>query len=164
MVNMTVVKGKDIVKYILKLSIIMIVLICISKSISNNSKVTANINNKIKAEKLIGCLDETIPGIRQINSQEESIQEKIETFDPLKLVVDTQLDMISSIKLKEEVVKVETVQNKEEQKNIEVEHAQTGLTTQIIENNVPNKFTNSCNTWIIVDFTFCFPLLHLFFT
>lgn len=140
---MIVIKGKDIIKHILKIGSIILLLFFLSKFFLPISKGTDKIINTVETEKLIGCLDETIPAIEQVNgNQEDYFEEEIEEIDPLKLILDMQLDMINNIKLKEDSTQNEKEKNKE---NLEIEHAQTGLTTQVKESNVPTKFTNSYN-------------------
>lgn len=142
MVNMTVVNGKDIIKYSLKIGIIILLLFFLSRfflSTNNQNNITIE---PIKTDKLVACLDDNIPAVKQVNGKKEDLEE-IETIDPLKLIVDMQLDMISNIKLKE---KDDNIQDEtENQEEIKIEQAKTGLTTQVIENNVPTKFTNSYN-------------------
>lgn len=142
MVNMTVVSGKDIIKYSLKIGIIILLLFFLNRFFLPTYKQTNKTIELIKTDKLIACLDENIPAIEQVNGKYKELEEEIETIDPLKLIVDMQLDMISNIKLKDK----ENDKNKiDKQEEVQVEHAETGLTTQVIENNVPTKFTNSYN-------------------
>lgn len=138
MVNVTVVKGRDILKYGIKIGII-ILLFFLSRFFLPVSKK----NNKIiETDKLVACLDYNIPSIEQVNGKQEDLEETIEMIDPLKLIVDTQLDMINNIKPKDK----EDDKNKiDKQEELQIEHAETGLATQVLENNVPTKFTNSYN-------------------
>lgn len=145
MVNMTVVKGKDIVKFTIKIGIMIFFLYFISKILINIRNNTEKLSYVVDSNKFISCLDDTIPGIKQVNNHKEDLEEEEEYIDPFKLVVGIQLEMMDNLKLKETENK-EIKEDKEENKeNEEIAQAQIGLTTEVIENNVPNKFTNSYN-------------------
>lgn len=105
-------------------------------------------------EKLIACLEQNIPVMKQKNGTEQEIGEKIEEIDPLKIIVENQLNVAKYVKQKEtvdllaqETKQEENVEKTNNEKNniqvSQVEQAQTGVTTQVLPNNVPNKFTNS---------------------
>ena len=135
MVNMTVVKGKDILKHGIKIVIFLIFLFLLQKIFISSKKEEIKLPKLIDETKLIACLEDSIPIMKEVNNiDKEDLEEKVEKINPLKLLVDTQLEGMNNIKPKE---------NKEE--NTKEEQAQTGLTTQVIESNVPTKFTNSYN-------------------
>lgn len=141
---MVVVKVKDIVKYIIKILIIVLLLFFVSKFFLPTSKGTDKI---INTDRLISCLDKNIPAIKEVNGNEEKIVDKISEIDPLKLVVGMQLEMINTIQIKENIdIEIENENIETQKEDISIEHASTELSTQIIENNVPNKFTNSYNS------------------
>jgi len=144
MVNMTVVKGKDIIKNVIKIVIFFIFLFLLQKIYISFKSETIKIPKIIDETKLISCLEDTIPVMKQMNNTPtEDLEEKVEKINPLKLVVDIQLEAMNNIKLKEkeekEMIEQENVQQQQ------IEQAQTGLTTKVEESNVPNKFTNSYN-------------------
>lgn len=144
MVNMTVVRGKDIIQYALKIGSIVLLLFLFSKFFLPISKGADKLSNTIETEKLIGCLDETIPAMKQVKGKQEDLEEEIQTINPLKMAVDTQLNILANIKIEDK--EKEIIEEKiEEEESSEIEHAQTGLATQVLENNVPTKFTNSYN-------------------
>ena len=148
MINLAVINLKDIGKYLIKIIIAVIALWLFSKFIlSFNTKQTTEIFSKIDGSKMLGLLDETIPGMKQINNKEEIIETDIEKIDALRVIFGTQLGMIYNVK--NETNKGIEQASKEEQKEntqiAEIEKAQTGLKTEVIENNVPNKFTNAYN-------------------
>lgn len=145
MVNMTVVKGKDIIKNVIKIVIFFIFLFLLQKIYISFKSETIKIPKVIDETKLISCLEDTIPVMKQMNNTpKEDFEEKVEKINPLKLVVDIQLEAMNNIKLKEKEEEKEII----EQENVQpqqIEQAQTGLTTKVEESNVPNKFTNSYN-------------------
>ena len=72
MINLAVINLKDIGKYLIKIIIAVIALWLFSKFIlSFNTKQTTEIFSKIDGSKMLSLLDETIPGMKQINSKEE---------------------------------------------------------------------------------------------
>lgn len=137
MINLAVINLKDIGKYLLKIIMAVMLLWFFSKFMLNSNKQALTIFNKIDSSKLLTCLDEMIPGMKQINEKEEIIETDIEK-DYLKIIFKTQLGMLYNIK-------DETKKEIKEDVQKEIEHAQTGLQTQVIENNVPDKFTNEYN-------------------
>lgn len=140
---MLVIKGKDVIKWILKIVAVALILFFITKFFIPISKGTDKIINNIEKEKLISCIDDNIPAIKQVNSN-NSEEEQREKINPLNIIVNMQLNMISQTKPKEESKNKENNDQSNVQ-NEQIEQAQTGLSTQIIENNVPTKFTNSYN-------------------
>ena len=146
MINLAVINKKDLIKYIIKLVVAIIIVAIFSGLLSKNNikHIKINLMNK---ESLIACLDETIPGIKQLNSKEEQ-EEKIKEIEPLKLALRLEIEMMDNMKLKEKKDEdIQMAQNSNEQNSKEevIEHADIGLSTQVIENNVPNKFTNTHN-------------------
>ena len=143
MVNMTVVKGKDLLKYGIKIGLFLIFLFVLKRFFISFSNKELKISKLINESEMIGCLEENISIIKQVNNiNKEELEEKVEKINPLKLVVDIQLEAMNNIKQKdkEEIVKEENVEVE-----VKVEQAQTGLNTKVLESNVPNKFTNSYN-------------------
>ena len=144
MVNMTVVKGKDILKHGIKIGIFLIFLFLLQKIFISSKKEEIKLPKLIDETNLIACLEDSIPIMKEVNNiDKEDLEEKVEKINPFKLVVDTQLEGMNNIKPKEN--KEENTKEENVQTETKVEQAQTGLTTQVIESNVPTKFTNSYN-------------------
>lgn len=139
MINLAVINLKDIVKYLLKISIIITILWIFSRFFSNFKEKRIEISNTMDLSKLVICLDETIPGIKQMKNSDEILEIDVKKIDPLKTMLQTQLGMLFNIKDK----KKEEIQPEELE---DIQHAQIGLQTQVIENNVPNNFTNTYNS------------------
>ena len=74
-----------------------------------------------------------------MKNNKDILEVDVKKIDPLKTILETQLGMLYNTKNK---VNEET---KVEEQKQSIEHAKTGLQTQVIENNVPNNFTNSYN-------------------
>lgn len=137
MINLAVLNLKDIIKYLLKFLLIIIILWIFSKFFSNAKIKQTNLGISLDNSKFLECLDETIPGMKQLNEKE--IELEIKNNNPLKTMLKIELSMIDNIKEK-------NIKNVSEEENEpEVEQAQTGLQTEKIQNNVPENFTNSYN-------------------
>lgn len=147
MVNMTVVSKKDIIRYGVKMGALLLFMLLFSKILSwNQDEKRIIVPSVIEQDKLIGCLEENLPVIKQVKHTEETAwEEEIEKINPLKIMLDLQLSMINNIKPKAKEEQEGEVQEIHSEEQIQVEHAQTGLTTKVLENNVPTKFTNSYN-------------------
>lgn len=144
MINLAVINLKDIGKYLIKIIIALIALWLLGKFLfSFNTKQSTEIFSKIDGTKLLSLLDETIPGMKQINNEEDIFETDIENIDTLKVIFSTQLGMIYNVKNEEN--KEVKEEQKENTQIAEVQKAQTGLQTEVIQNNVPNKFTNAYN-------------------
>lgn len=88
-------------------------------------------------------IDQTVPGISLINNTVESTSNN---FDILELILAYELPIFESTTYIEEFPeeRQETLAANDSALNTDesVEHAQTGLTTEVIESIVPNSFTD----------------------
>lgn len=147
MVNMTVVSKKDIIKYGVKIGVLLLFLLIFSKILNwKQEEKNLKIPSIVEQKNLIGCLEKNLPVMKQVKNTEETLwEEEIEKINPLKIMLDLQLSMINNIKPKEKEENKSKEQEVKQEEQIQVEHAQTGLSTKVLENNVPTKFTNSYN-------------------
>ena len=138
---MTVISLKDIIRYLIKIVIVIVILLLFSKLFLNSSEGRDKSINFINQNQLISCLDETIPAIKEVNGKQDDIEE-IKSIEPLKVLLGMQLSVIDNLQAKEVIS--ELVENEEEE-TLELQQAGTGLETQVVENNVPTKYTNIYN-------------------
>ena len=144
MVNVTILNKRDILKYGIKLGIVLVCLFMFIKIIKqSNQKEEIKLQGILSKDRLESCLEETIPIMKQVNGNMEDFGEKIEEINLLDYTVSKQLAMLNEIRPKEN--KTENQEIKEENNDIVVEQAKTGLETKVVENNVPTKFTNEYN-------------------
>lgn len=141
MINLAVVEIKDIIKYLVKITIIIIIIVALTRYFSN---LKTNIEI-ISSEKFIICLDTVIPSIKSINYDENDSK----NINPMKMAYGVEIGMINALVENEneentsgkdnlnEKNKVETEENEE------VKEAKTGLKTEVQESNVPEKYTVS---------------------
>lgn len=138
MINLAVIELKDIVKYLIKITITIVIVIALTKFFSS-FKTKLNIDKN----SFLSCLDIEIPSIKLANKKEENIQANIQAKKPLKMALDIELGVLSSVENEEKVVESPKEESKEETE--EIKEAETGLNTEVIENNVPEKYTSEYN-------------------
>lgn len=134
---------RDLSKYLFKISILIIALFIFFKFIGSSKDKGIEIPTIVDNEKLVSCLDENIPGIKQVNNNEDDDIIKDSDIEPIKLVLGMEIASINTLKLKDSGQEV--YENEYNEEEVKVEKAQIGLTTKVIENNVPTKYTNSYN-------------------
>ena len=146
MINLAVIDLKDIIKYFIKVTLLILVVIGLTKYFSS-FKTKLNIDKN----SFLACLDTVIPSIRSVNKKEdEFIEPKIE---PLKMALGIELGMMESIeKNTNEEIKAEKSANTEnlvsndlDLDSEEITEAGTGLETKVLKNNVPEKYTVEYN-------------------
>ena len=138
MINLAVIELKDIVKYLIKITITIVTVIALTKFFSS-FKTKLNIDKN----SFLSCLDIEIPSIKLAKNKEENIQANIQAKKPLKMALDIELGVLSSVENEEKVVESPKEESKEETE--EIKEAETGLNTEVIENNVPEKYTSEYN-------------------
>lgn len=140
MINLAVIELKDIVKYLVKITITIVIVIALTKFFSG-------FKNKLNIDKnaFLSCLDIEIPSIKLANKQ-ENMQTNMQPQKPLKMALDMELGILGSVEKNEEVENTKE-EKKEESKDAEEElkEAQTGLNTEVLESNVPEKYTSEYN-------------------
>lgn len=144
MINLAVIELKDIIKYLLKLTVIVLVIVGLTKYFSS-------FKTKLNIEKnsFLSCLDTVIPGMENTNKIEDK-ENKKESIEPLKLALDTELGVISSIKKNENMSdasdKTNSGEIKDDESNDEkIVEAETGLNTEVLDSSVPEKYSTEYN-------------------
>ena len=147
MINLAVIELKDIVKYLLKITIIIVVAVALTKFFSS-------FKTKLNIEKnsLLKCLDIAIPSIKLSAQKEENGTNLANKNKPLKMALELELSVIDSLekpneKAENNVAKqeVQTGKSTENESTEELKEAETGLTTEVLETNVPEKYTSEYN-------------------
>lgn len=143
MINMAVLNLKDIIKYLIKITIVIILVIGLTKYFS-----TAKVDVTKQIEGLddaffTSCLDITIPGIANTNQKKTGKEVQI---SPLEKMMYLSLGMINSLEDKKTVINEAKQDNEKEENKKEVEEplqkAKTGLETEVQKTNVPEKYTS----------------------
>ena len=167
MINMAVISLKDIIKYLLKITLVIAVVVGLIQYFSH-AKENANKANILSQNTLLSCIDITVPGIASLNHSEDTNKQK-ENIEPLKVALGIELEMFTSVTNENTQVVANTNEGQNEQKEgqeqqeqensqeqngqdnqnkdeqTEVQHAETGLETQVQKSNVPEKYTTQYN-------------------
>lgn len=154
MINLAVVEIKDVIKYLVKITVVVMVVIGLTRYFSSFKTKIDFTTKEIQAETFLSCLDTTIPSIKEWNQKdEENNIGKTNTTGALKMALGVELGMMDSLSKEDGEEKTNTtqeentIQNEEKSNNKEIiEEAKTGLETEIQETNVPEKFTTTYNT------------------
>lgn len=160
MFNVTVLKMKDIIKFILIVLSVIILLFFIVKVASNIFKGDNNIFKAIgesissfSKDNLIGCLDMSIPAISSIEGNEKTEKEKNKENALLKGILESQITSFKTIeeseyeiaKDNEELNEDNTSDNTEVATNSEETWSEGALPAEVITNN-PIKETYNVQT------------------
>lgn len=142
MINLAVVEIKDVMKYLVKLTIVITIVMLLTRYFSGLKTKKIDTSNILGENTFLSCLDITIPNIKQVNKKSETTT--ITESNPTKLLkmpLKIELGMMESLVAKNEEEKEEQLEEiKEEEK---LEEAETGLNTEVQESNVPQKFTTT---------------------
>ena len=175
MFNVTVIKGKDAIKYLVRIIIISILIFILSRYFVNFNKDSVLAKEKKEVNlKLISCIEETLPQAKQIqvnnseNKKENTISKEEKEEKNIKEILSKELNFLENIekkdykieKLANDQVSIEEKNNNQneiiEENNDEnikdvdeevknVEQARTNVETEVIQNSVPNKYTDTYN-------------------
>lgn len=153
MFNVTVLKMKDIIKYLVGIIITVTVVICTSRYFLSKNKVEENSFkiDGIQMGSLTSCLDETIPAMSDINEENNTIEKENKETTSKNYLEEFLKTEISSIKGLEEVEKQakekeeknnEKNQNENSQENQEIDLASNeNQNTEIVtENPIAENF------------------------
>ena len=143
MFNVTVLRLKDIVKYIICIFVLILLIFSITNYFSSMKKNTKdvtqkieNVTNEISNNSLLSCLDATLPVVASINNDEEKEQENLNENDILKSILETQISSIKEVQNAEEV-------SEEKDNEEDIELAETEIGTEVITSN---PITENYNT------------------
>lgn len=157
MFNITVLKARDLIKYLAGMIISITAIILISKTFSKTeikqSVIEKEVKNKIgilSEKSIVSSLDQTMPAIKSINKEQKESQKentKKDNNDLLEAMIYTQISSIKGIEKMQENTKKQEVKEeiKTEQEKIEKEETNTestnkepeqaGTKTEVITNN-----------------------------
>lgn len=143
MINLAVIEMKDIIKYLVRITITITVVVALTRYFLNFRTNLQNGVEEIKNQTFLSCLDTVIPSIKNVNHMEDNSIKNAES--PLKMALKVELGMIDSVENQEKKQSSEVNVTKEEQGE-EIKEAEVGLETEVQESNVPQKFTTTYNT------------------
>lgn len=156
MFNVTILKLKDIKKYLIGMTITAILVIIATNYLPKISEKTNTVKKSISNSSMVECLTQAVPTIASIKEDtRQNIEiKKIEEKNILQSILKTQISSIKGIEQSEteemknqeliaEQAENSSKTNEEEHKNekdennadTKVEAAKTGISTQVITNN-----------------------------
>lgn len=155
MVNVTVINRKDVVKYLVRIGMAIIMVSILARYFSGLKE--NNISNMVKIEEeskkaFISCLDDTIPTIQEVNKNEIGDLDNDNYVEPLKLALTKELGVLNSIEKKyvsEEIIELSNESSISSEDLEEQDRAKTvpiGVETEVLPSNVPTKYTNTHNS------------------
>lgn len=135
MFNVAIISIKDIGKYLLKALFIIIMLIIIMEAlkIGSSDKYSTVIGKQFINYSFKECLDICIPGIRKIEFE-------IQGTSPIEKILGEELAMSNYIRLPEELVINNNELTQEDMDEFEIPN---NVTTEVLETNVKEKYTNN---------------------
>lgn len=100
MINVTVVRGKDIIKYLARITVVIILIFILARYFSRfkESKAVVQIEEN-RSNALISCLEETIPQAKKTKEKDEKKEE--EKQNKVKSILSKELGIIDSIEKNE---------------------------------------------------------------
>lgn len=143
MINLAVIELKDIVKYLVKITLLIVVVVGLTKYFSG-FKTQLNISKN----SFLSCLDTVIPSMKSVNKKEDN---NIKQIEPLKMPLGVELGMIDTVIEKEETASQSdgeaenSVGENSTSEPEEITEAQTGVKTEVLDSNIPEKYTSEYN-------------------
>lgn len=152
MFNVTVVNIKGLLKFLVFIILMCGIIFFIYSSVSSeklSNEINSNVTEEKKSKYISFILNKTIPGIGQINGTDMILSETTysEAGSVVQFLLAYQLPAMKALSPLDtnnsDNPPVEIAQNAET--TPEVSHADTNVTTEVIPNNVPNKYTDDYN-------------------
>lgn len=142
MINLAVIEIKDIMKYLVRITIIITIVVSLTRYFSNFRTKVENSEIAAKEYTFLSCFDTVIPSIQNVNKKEKKENEV--KIGPLKMALEVELGMMESL-TNEKNDKEKQTEKEDKVEDEKVQEAKTGLKTQVQESNVPQKFTTTYN-------------------
>ena len=123
MFNVTVIKMKDIKKFLIGMVITVLVVIIGSNYFSTIAEKSKNVQKSFFQNSMIECLESTVPTVGVVNEEKDIFQKeinKIQQESALQGVLNTQISSIKTLqKSKENIEKTENKDTNETEANQE---------------------------------------------
>ena len=130
MFNVTILKMKDIIKYIIGIIITILVIVFVSKQFQNNKNEEKIVNkvknsiNMISEQSLLSCFEQVVPTMANINKEYSEIAKEDDHSkeDLLQGILKTQISSIQGMESNENQETTENINNvNSTQENINVQ-------------------------------------------
>lgn len=139
MFNVTILKMKDIIKYIIGIIITILIIVFVSKQFQNNRNEEKIVNkvengiNMISEQSLLSCFEQVVPTMANINKEYSEIAKEDDHSkeDLLQGILKTQISSIQGMESNENKEKTESTNS--------VNNAQENINLQEIAQNTRNR-------------------------
>lgn len=145
MFNVTILKMKDIIKYIIGIIITILVIVFVSKQFQNNKNEEKIVNkvensiNMISEQSLLSCFEQVVPTMANINKEYSEIAKEDDHSkeDLLQGILKTQISSIQGMESNENQETTENINN--------VNSTQENINVQEIDQSTRNRRSRSEN-------------------
>lgn len=153
MFNVAVVNIKDILKYLVTITITLCLVMTVTRFFSSlNEKNNLNINQKVSEimqSTLLMCLDETIPAMKETNQElHNSDEDQINETTVLKSLLKVELAMFEETENTEMTVNQndEIMNNERLETIVPIENISESVQTEVVtQNPLADNYTVECN-------------------
>lgn len=143
MFNVTILKMKDIIKYIIGIIITILVIVFVSKQFQNNKNEEKIVNkvensiNMISEQSLLSCFEQVVPTMANINKEYSEIakEDDYSKEDLLQGILKTQISSIQGMESNENQETTENINN--------VNSTQENINVQEIDQSTRNRRSRS---------------------
>ena len=144
MFNVTILKMRDIIKYLIGVVLTITIVIVISKQFSKDNTKEEKIVNEVKngismlsEQSFLGCFEQAVPTMASLNEEYSKVAKEDDHSreDILQGVLETQISSIKGIE------KIENVSNSEEVAN--AQNVSSGETSQNTQDSIEETQTQS---------------------
>lgn len=149
MINLAVIEMKDIIKYLVRITIIITIVVALTRYFYGFRTKIQNKAEEIKEYTFLSCLDTAVPSIKSVNYPKDSNSEDY-SMEPLKMALKVELGMVERIEIKKDTEQIIEESKKEDNSKIEeeenIQEAKEDVQTEVLKNNVPETYTTTYNT------------------
>lgn len=143
MFNVTILKMKDIIKYIIGIIITILIIVFVSKQFQNNRNEEKIVNkvengiNMISEQSLLSCFEQVVPTMANINKEYSEIAKEDDHSkeDLLQGILKTQISSIQGMESNENQETTENINN--------VNSTQESINVQEIDRSIRNRRSRS---------------------
>ena len=143
MFNVTILKMKDIIKYIIGIIITILIIVFVSKQFQNNRNEEKIVNkvengiNMISEQSLLSCFEQVVPTMANINKEYSEIAKEDDHSkeDLLQGILKTQISSIQGMESNENQETTENINN--------VNSTQENINVQEIDQSTRNRRSRS---------------------
>lgn len=143
MVNVTVIRLRDTLKYLVGMIILLIILFILTRffSLKNFSNISISLNFKALEESLIDKCFNDMFITKDLNTTKKNENKS------KKILESEIIAQIGIIEKQTEEIQAKEEENPKEEKQEELQQAQTGVKTEVLDtSNINTKYTNTYNT------------------